>query len=133
MVTANFTTVQSALTEASNNLTSTYLGVDPINGELPHSWPICSVTFLVVVLNTTSADCSPIQGLLSFVAWSQITPAVISKITELSFVPLPFGYKTYVLFSSGPDSKLTFAPSEKRSMFWELSHVTTCVPSFRRC
>jgi len=94
-VDASVATVQSAINEVTGELTSTYLGVDALNGNLTTSWPICTVSFLVIVLDTNTSDCSKIQGLLGFAAWSQLNPHVIDKVQDLGYTPLPFGYKTY--------------------------------------
>jgi ABC-type phosphate transport system substrate-binding protein len=91
----NVAAVQSAINEVTGELTSTYLGVDALNGNLTTSWPICTVSFLVIVLDTNTSDCSKIQGLLGFAAWSQLNPHVIDKVQDLGYTPLPFGYKTY--------------------------------------
>jgi hypothetical protein len=93
---ATVQSVQSALSEVTDDLTSTYLGVDALNGNLSTSWPICAVSFILVAIDANTSDCSYIQGVLAFAAWSQLNPYVISTMESIGYVPLPFGYKTYV-------------------------------------
>jgi hypothetical protein len=97
VVDATIAAVQSAFTEVTGELTSTYLGADALNGNLSTSWPICAVAFMVIPVSVNTTDCSYIQGLLGFAAWSQLNPHIIETVQELGYVPLPFGYKTYAL------------------------------------
>jgi hypothetical protein len=88
--------VESALNEVTGNLQSDYLGLEVINGNNSASWPICMVSFVLVNVSNNLPDCSYIQGLMKFIAWSQLNPRVIAAVkSDLNMVPLPFGYKTY--------------------------------------
>jgi hypothetical protein len=93
-------TVTSAISEVIDNLKSNYLGLDVLNGNLSGSWPMCMISFVLVYTSVSSTDCSYMQGLLAFLAWSQLNPHVISEVeTELNLAPLPFGYKRLAPYS----------------------------------
>src|SRR3546814_474457 len=78
-------TVTSAISEVIDNLKSNYLGLDVLNGNLSGSWPMCMISFVLVYTSVSSTDCSYMQGLLAFLAWSQLNPHVISEVeTELN-------------------------------------------------
>jgi hypothetical protein len=97
IVDATIAAVESALSEVAPNLKSDYLGIEVINGNESASWPICMVSFAMVSVANNLSDCSYTQGLLKFIAWSQLNPRVIAGVkSDLNMVPLPFGYKTYI-------------------------------------
>jgi hypothetical protein len=88
--------VESALDEVATVLKSDYLGLEVINGNESTSWPICMVSFVMVSVANNLSDCSFSQGLMKFIAWSQLNPRVIAGVkSDLNMVPLPFGYKSY--------------------------------------
>jgi ABC-type phosphate transport system substrate-binding protein len=94
VVDANVAAVQSALNEVIDLVTSTYLGASVLNGNASGSWPMCMPSFVLVLSSTNTSDCTYIQRLLQFIAWSQLNPHAIDGVSELGYVPLPFGYKT---------------------------------------
>lgn len=89
--------VTSAMNEVADQLTSSWLGVDVINGNLSTSWPICMITYIVLASSANVSDCTYIHSVLEFVAWSQLNPEVIARIPEFEFAPLPFGFKTKLI------------------------------------
>ena len=89
--------VEAALDEVIDKLESDYLGLDVINGNNSASWPMCMVSFVLVNVSNNLPDCSYIQGLMKFIAWSQLNPRVIAAVkSDLNMAPLPFGYKKYI-------------------------------------
>jgi hypothetical protein len=97
-VDATVAAVESAFNEVTDKLESDYLGLEVVNGNDSASWPICMVSFAALNVSNKQPDCSYIQGLMKFIAWSQLNPHVIAGVkSDLNMAPLPFGYKTYVL------------------------------------
>jgi len=95
-VDATIAAVQSAMNEVSGQLTSEYLGLDVLDGSLATSWPICMISYVVTQANFTTSDCTYIEGLLEFFAWSQLNQYAIDNTQKLGYAPLSFGYKKYV-------------------------------------
>jgi ABC-type phosphate transport system substrate-binding protein len=89
--------VQSAASEVTNKLTSSFLSPDIFNGNLSTSWPLCLTNYISLFQSKNTSDCSHIEHLLAFVAWSQLNPHTFSKVQDLGYSPLPFGFKTYPL------------------------------------
>jgi hypothetical protein len=113
IVNATIAAVESALSEVAPNLKSDYLGIEVINGNQSASWPICMVSFAMVSVANNLSDCSYIQGLLKFIAWSQLNPRVIAGVkSDLNMVPLPFGYKTYTFANPPPPLFFIFSTNK---------------------
>jgi hypothetical protein len=87
--------VLSAVNEVTSKLTSSFLSPDIFNGNLSTSWPMCLTNYIVIYQFRNSSDCSYMQSLLAFIAWSQLNPHTFSKVQDLGYSPLPFGFKTY--------------------------------------
>jgi hypothetical protein len=97
VVDSTIAAVTSALGEMTDDIKSDYLGAYVVNGNKSTSWPMCLASFVLIRPESNISDCSYITGLMSFIAWSQLNPHVITEVQdELGLVPLPFGYKTYV-------------------------------------
>jgi hypothetical protein len=97
--------VQSASNEVTNKLTSSFLSPDIFNGNLSTSWPLCLTNYIVIYQSRNSSDCSYMQSLLAFIAWSQLNPHTFSKVQDLGYSPLPFGFKTYPLPPLSPRAR----------------------------
>jgi hypothetical protein len=87
--------VLSAANEVTDELTSSFLSPDIFNGNLSTSWPLCLTNYFVIYQSRNLSDCSYTQNLLAFIAWSQLNPHTFSKVQDLGYSPLPFGFKTY--------------------------------------
>jgi hypothetical protein len=98
-VDATTTAVKSAMGEVSGLLTSEYLGVDVLDGNLSESWPMVMVSYITTRANFNSSDCTFTEGLLEFFAWAQLNQYAIDTASAMGYSPLSFGYKTYVFFS----------------------------------
>jgi hypothetical protein len=94
-VTATVAAVQSAMDEVSGQLTSDYLGVDVLNGNRSASWPMCLISYIVTKADFNTSDCTYVEGLLEFFAWSQLNQYAIDNFRTLGYAPLSFGYKKY--------------------------------------
>ena len=72
------------------------MGAGAINGNLSTSWPFTMVNYALLPANATTKDCSFTQGFLAFLGWTQLNSRAVTEVASLGYVPLPFGYKTYV-------------------------------------
>lgn len=55
---------------------------------------MCMITFMNVHSPSYGVDCSYMQSLLAFVAWTQLNPYAIETARSLGYTALPFGFKT---------------------------------------
>jgi hypothetical protein len=92
--------------EVESQLTTNHLAIDLNNGNRSTSWPMCMMSFVAAHINVTTGsnstapDCSYVDTLLRFIAWSQLNHHAVDKVTQWGFTPLSFGFKTCVAILS---------------------------------
>jgi hypothetical protein len=69
LVSPSVASVQSAMSDFSDEFGSSNFTIDIIDANGTDSWPMAYMNYLSLAQNVTTYDCTNIQELLSFVSW----------------------------------------------------------------
>ena len=64
--------VQAAMAQFAANFSAGNLAVDIVDAPGNDSWPLSYTTFLAINRSITALDCTNIEELMHFIAWTQI-------------------------------------------------------------
>jgi hypothetical protein len=110
--------VQAAMAQFSANYSAGNLSIDVTDAPGADSWPLTYMTYVSINRSITALDCTNIEELMRFIAWTQINDAYFAR--RLSF-PLPSLTSAFSYTNSSPTHATTtittptFITTERRA------------------
>ncbi len=85
--------VQAAMDDYRNSLSSTDLSVNIVNAPGPDSWPLSGISYITISRDINKTDCELIEELLMWISWSQLNDQAMLTANSFGHVPLSVGWK----------------------------------------
>ncbi len=79
LVQPNISTVQSALATFNDYISKGIFTINVVDANGTNSWPLSYIIYFTLNKDTPFSDCSNVQELMEFVAWTQTNDACVSS------------------------------------------------------
>ncbi len=94
-------TVQEAMNDFKDSLSTSDLSVTIANGPSTHSWPLSYVSYVTIRRDINKTDCSVVQELLSWISWAQLNDQAMVVAQQYGYIPLTNGWKRRMIDALG--------------------------------